>query len=104
MTAALVPVFSGSIQNTPVQLCDARALHTFMEVRRDFSNWIKGRIAKFGFAQGVDYLLQIGSPDLANQTRGGNKKETIDYHLTLDMAKELAMVNRDEINIYGWAR
>lgn len=31
-----------------------------------------------------------------NQTRGGNKKETTDYHLTLDMAKELSMVENNE--------
>lgn len=94
--STLIPVFTGSLANTTVQLCDARTLHTFMQVRRDFTSWIKGRIRKFGFTLGEDYLLKIGSPDLVNQTRGGNKKETTDYHLTLDMAKELSMVENNE--------
>ena len=92
----LIPVFTGTMANNTVQLCDARTLHTFMQVRRDFTTWIKGRIRKFGFTLGEDYLLEIGSPDLVNQTRGGNKKETTDYHLTLDMAKELSMVENNE--------
>lgn len=96
MAQALVPVFTGTLADRTVQLCDARTLHTFMQVRRDFTTWIKGRIRKFGFAVGEDYLLKIGSPDLVNQTRGGNKKETTDYHLTLDMAKELSMVENND--------
>lgn len=107
---ALVPVFAGTINSQPAQLCDARALHTFMGVLRDFSDWIKGRIKKFGFAEGVDYLLaksgeqvfaksgeNFDSPNLGNQKRGGDRR-SIDYHLTLDMAKELAMV---ENNVKG---
>lgn len=99
---SLVPVFTGTINSQSVQLCDARTLHTFMVVLRDFSNWIKGRIRKFGFVEGVDYLLtksgeqvlDFGSPDLANQKRGGDRR-SVDYHLTLDMAKELAMVENN---------
>lgn len=95
-TTALVPVFTGTLADTTIQLCDARTLHTFMQVKRDFTTWIKARIRKFGFAANEDYLLKIGSPDLVNQARGGNKKETTDYHLTLDMAKELSMVENNE--------
>ena len=33
----LVPVFTGSLQDQPLQLCNARDLHTFLGVRRDFT-------------------------------------------------------------------
>ena len=92
MATALVPVFTGTLADRTVQLCDARALHTFMQVRRDFSNWIKGRIRKFGFVAGEDYISISRSPELAS----GNRGASIDYHLTLDMAKELAMVENNE--------
>lgn len=95
-STALVPVFTGTIDSQPAQLCNARELHAFMAVLRDFTTWIKGRISKFDFIEGVDFVKLIGSPDLVNQTRGGNKKETTDYHLTLDMAKELAMVENND--------
>lgn len=94
-TTALVPVFSGVISNITVQLCDARALHAFMGVGRDFTNWIKGRIAKFGFVAGEDFITveNLSSPDLASAK--ARQQKLIDYHLTLDMAKELAMVENN---------
>ena len=90
-TLALVPVFSGTISNTTVQLCDARTLHNFMQVRRDFTTWIKGRIRKFGFAVNEDYLLTKSGEQLPS-----GMKYVHDYHLTLDMAKELSMVENNE--------
>lgn len=97
MTAAtaLVPVFTGILADRTTQLCDARTLHTFMQVKRDFSNWIKGRIRKFGFVANEDYLLAKSGEQVPHQ--GGIRTvERIDYHLTLDMAKELAMVENNE--------
>ena len=55
--AALIPVFNGVIDGQTVHLCCARVLHAFMDVKRDFTTWIKGRIHKFGFVEGSDYLL-----------------------------------------------
>lgn len=86
----LIAVNTSAVGNDAVQTVNARDLHTFLEVGKDFSNWIKGRIAQYGFVEGVDYVC---SPDRASEGRGGsNKKE---YHLTLDMAKELSMVERN---------
>ena len=95
MATALVPVFTGTLADRTTQLCDARTLHTFMQVRRDFSTWIKGRIRKFGFIANEDYLLTKSGEQVPHQ--GGTRTvERIDYHLTLDMAKELAMVENNE--------
>ena len=97
MATALVPVFTGTLADRTVQLCDARALHTFMQVRRDFSNWIKGRIRKFGFTVGEDYLLaKSGEQVLAKSGENLGGRPSVEYHLTLDMAKELAMVENNE--------
>lgn len=93
--AALIPVFSGTIDGQAVQLCCARVLHTFMNVKRDFTTWIKGRIAKFGFVAGEDFVIveNLSSPDLVS-AKARTQKLT-DYHLTLDMAKELSMVENN---------
>lgn len=106
MTTSLVPVFSGGLDGRTQQLCDARDLHTFMNVGRDFSTWIKDRIEQYGFAEGEDYSPIEGNrygadddfcspnPGSKNDRRGGHNRT--DYHLTLDMAKELAMVENNE--------
>lgn len=74
------------------QVVSARELHKFLESRRDFSNWIKDRIEKYGFIENQDYQLLN---NFGEQTgRGGhNKKE---YALTLDTAKEISMVEGNE--------
>ncbi|MDO9205610.1 antA/AntB antirepressor family protein [Methylotenera sp.] len=87
----LIPVFTGILQNDSVQLCNARDLHTFLQIRKDFSTWIKDRIHQYGFIEREDY-----SPILGNRSGGTPGKPRTEYHLTLDMAKELAMVENNE--------
>lgn len=88
---AIIPVFSGTIAGQSTQLCNARDLHAFLGASRDFSTWIKARIDAYGFSEGADYLLTKIGEQLPSGT-----KYRIDYHLSLDMAKELAMVERTD--------
>ena len=37
----------------------ARDIHTFVESRQEFANWIKNRIEKYGFIEGVDFLINL---------------------------------------------
>ena len=39
---------------------NARDLHSALDVRRDFSNWIKGRIDQYGFVEGEDFMIVKG--------------------------------------------
>ncbi|ENF3788771.1 antA/AntB antirepressor family protein [Shigella flexneri] len=93
MTSQLIPVFNGTISNETILLVNARDLHEFLEVRRDFSTWIKNRITEYGFAVDVDYILVHQNRGIKG--RGGDRRSK-DYHLTLDTAKETAMVERNE--------
>lgn len=78
-----------NIQETDgVQTVNARELHAFLEVGKDFSTWMVDRIRQYGFEQGTDY-----SPELGNNGQRG--KPRTEYHLSLDMAKELSMVERN---------
>ena len=92
-TITLIPIVPTTLNGLPSQMVDARVLHAFLEVKRDFSNWIKGRIEEFGFERGVDFI-GFDSPNPANQNTRGGDRRSIDYFLTIDMARELAMVER----------
>lgn len=94
-----IKAFTGSLQNQSIQLINARELHQLLQVGRDFSNWIKSRIESYGFIENEDFTC---SPNLASEKSkglaslwGGQNK--IDYHITLDMAKELCMLERSEL-------
>jgi len=88
----LIPVFLEQFNGRYEQLVDARKLHQFLEVGRDYSNWIKERIDTYGFIEDEDFLGF--SPKSAKTPNGG--RPSLEYHITLDMAKELAMVERNE--------
>ena len=93
MTCQLIPVFNGTIANETTLLVNARDLHTFLGVGKRFASWITERIAEYGFVENQDYILV--SPNREIKGRGGDRRSK-DYHLTLDTAKELAMVERNE--------
>lgn len=50
------------------------------------ATWIKNRIKNYEFIEGIDFIAGNFLPG----------SERIDYHLTIDMAKELSMVERNE--------
>lgn len=89
----LIPVFQGVIGGVACNVCDARTLHAFLEVGKDFTTWIKDRIQKYQFVENQDFAEF--SPDLGKIHRGRGRPSS-DYHLTLDMAKELSMVENNE--------
>ncbi|AEJ55394.1 phage antirepressor Ant [Escherichia coli] len=93
MTSQLIPVFNGTIANETALLCNARNLHAFLGVKKVFAAWITNRISEYEFIENQDYILLS---NLGKQTSGRGGHNRKDYHLTLDTAKELAMVERNE--------
>jgi phage anti-repressor protein len=91
---SLIPIFAGEIAGNSAQLVDARLLHSFLESKQEFTNWIKKRIAHYKFTQGVDF--SVIDNFIGDASAFGGKRKVIDYHLTLDMAKELSMVERND--------
>lgn len=84
----LIPVFAGEIAGVSAQLVDARTLHIFLESKQRFADWIKNRINDFDFDENTDYTVH----KIMTQY---NQLDRIEYYLTLDMAKELSMVERN---------
>ena len=84
----LIQISETEINGVLTKTVNARDLHTFLEVGRDFSTWIKGRLSTLGSIEGEDYLLpKTGEQDSGQH--GGNNK--IDYLITLDLAKHIAV-------------
>ena len=83
----ILPVYE---TNTGEKIVNARELHEKMMVGKDFTSWIKNRIDQYGFTENEDYFLTL--------TKIGERKNVTrhDYFLTLDTAKEIAMVQNNE--------
>lgn len=70
---------------------NARELHQFLESKYQFANWIQERITKYGFVENHDY--EVFKENLKNSNGG---RPQIEYALSVDMAKELSMVENNE--------
>ena len=76
-TLQRIRVVPGSISGHAAYLVDARELHAFLGVRRDFSTWIKSRIQKYSFEDDQDFVV-IDSPNRMNQAERGSHRRSIE--------------------------
>lgn len=86
----LIPVGTCQIGGQAVPTANARDLHSFLEVGKDFSTWIKDRIDQYAFVEHQDFEVFT---EIGENLRGGRPIK--EYVLTLDMAKEVSMVERN---------
>lgn len=84
----IIPIYENDAKE---KLINARELHKELNNKRQFADWIKQRIDKYKFLENQDFVK------LHNFVMVGNlKRPQIDYYLTIDMAKELCMVENNE--------
>ena len=69
----------------------ARELHKELNVTDRFTRWFE-RMGEYGFEENIDFT-SVKSSTLVNN---GATRELQDYRITLDMAKEIAMLQRNE--------
>lgn len=69
----------------------ARELHEFLGIGTQYTKWFD-RMSEYGFYENVDYQA-ISQKRLTAQ---GNETTYIDHEITLDMAKEIAMIQRSD--------
>lgn len=70
------------------QAVSARELYKFLEATERFNNWFERQL-QYGFVENIDYVGCKQFNTLANQ-------ELNDYALTINCAKEISMLQRNE--------
>lgn len=75
-------------QNDGSVAVDGRDLHDFLEVRERYTDWFRDMV-KYGFTENVDF---VGFTEKTTKPQGGRPQTN--HALTLDMAKELSMIQR----------
>lgn len=79
------------IEHDGKQAVNARELHQKLGSKQQFANWIRNRIEKYGFVENQDFC----SFNKVIKRENGATTVT-EYALSLDMAKELCMVENNE--------
>lgn len=85
----LIQTFEAVIGNLKQLSVNARDLHSFLEVGKVFAAWIQERISKYEFIENEDFIA------IFQNRKIGHGRGKVDYHITLDMAKELSMVENN---------
>ena len=82
----LIPYLQRSIGSKAVETVDARDLHAFLEIGKDYTNWIKSQIRRAQLIENEDFVL------FAQKGVKGNRP-TKEYFLTFDAAKHISMIS-----------
>jgi phage anti-repressor protein len=73
------------------QAVSARDLHNALGMQKDFSDWFKYQANKLGLIEGLDF-----TPILGSKTEGSGGHNKIDYIMSIDTAKHIAMMSGGE--------
>lgn len=95
----IIKLHARLVAGSPRETVSARELHGFLEVGRDFTTWLRDRVETYGFAEGQDFIVIKSEENQSFPQNGGKPyggRPSLEYYITLDMAKELAMVERNE--------
>lgn len=85
-TAELIPVHTNPDGGNVVM---GRDLHEFLESKEPYTRWITRLIKKYGFSAGQDFMTKMSEIN-------GRGRPQEDHILSLDMAKELSMVQNND--------
>ena len=81
----LVKVSVQTIGDEEVNAVDARDLYVFLEIKKQFTDWIRPKIKDYGFVINSDFY--------PSKSIALNGREMETYIVSIDMAKELSMLS-----------
>lgn len=88
----VIPIYQDNLEKKYI---NARELHQILKNKRKFADWIKQRIEQYEFAENSEFI-RFHNFEKGDKNGFGNKT-TKEYYITIEMAKELCMVENNEI-------
>ena len=81
------------IEREGIQLVSGRELHEFLEIGTKYKDWFR-RMVEYGFEEEIDFI-RVAQKRATNNLK--NPVTTvIDHAISIDMAKEISMIQRTE--------
>ena len=88
----LIPINKADFNGAEINSVNARELHAVLESKQDFSTWIKKRLDEVDAVENADFI--VFHKKMENSDGG---RPQIEYILSTDIAKEIAMLERNEV-------
>ena len=87
-----ITIIPAAFDGATVPAVNARDLHAFLGVKRDFNAWMKTQIKRARLVDGRDYLTYHEVVQVPHQ--GGMRSQTVtEYTVTVDAAKHIGMMS-----------
>lgn len=80
------------IVNNDTQTVSARELHEKLNIKTAFKDWFP-RMCEYGFTEGEDFN-SLKNEQVRIEGNREVKREIVDYNISLDMAKQICMIQR----------
>lgn len=101
----IIRISQSEIGAEKINTVNARELHSFLKIGKRFPTWMQDRINQYDFEENTDFVVFANSgvnpkgeksclPEMGSKIHGGSTRK--DYFLSLDMAKEISMVEKNE--------
>lgn len=87
----LIKIENQIIGTSEVSSVNSRELHIALEIKKDFSNWIKSQISVLGLEENIDFIKLALKGERKSY---GLPSTKIDYIITTDTAKHISMASR----------
>lgn len=84
-SSQLIPL----VTNDGIDAVMGRDLHAFLEVKTAYKDWFP-RMVEYGFSEGQDFSSKL------SETSSAGGRPRIDHIVSLDMAKEISMIQRTD--------
>lgn len=93
----LIPINKADFNGAEINSVNARELHAVLESKYQFADWIKTRLEETDAVENTDYIVipQKNGTQRPDGTQGVSI--SIEYVLSTDIAKEIAMLERNEV-------
>lgn len=85
----IIKITKNEIGNAELNSVNARDIHNYLQVNSKFADWIKRAIVKYDFKENIDFTV------LKNENAEKWEFSPTEYIVTMDMAKELAMLENN---------
>lgn len=90
--SGIIPIYENE---TKEKLINARELYNALGSKQEFANWIKQRITKYNFEENEDFIRFDNF--IKGDKKGYGNRTLIEYYLTIDTAKEICMIENNQI-------
>lgn len=88
----LIPTVFKEVSGEKTETVNAKNIYDYLQVKKDFSDWIKNQIKRAGLLLGKDYVkLPLQGESQKHDSNNINTK--LEYFVTVDSAKHIGMMS-----------